>query len=373
MSQNLLRARFAALPRLGDVLTPDANSFGVLRFAMATFVLISHSYLYSAGTSAAEPLYGWLGRSLGECAVQVFFILSGVMVAQSFDRSRSVVDFAVARGLRIFPALIVVVLLTAFLLGPAVTRLSFADYLSSPGLYAYIAKTLSLTTGAASLPGVFDTVPYAGFVNSSLWTLKYEVLCYCGLALLGAAGLFQPRWQRVAVIGFMVLVATVSLNLPDDPDAFRFFDNMRYFAVFFGTGVLGYLVRRRLVIDGVLLIPLLVLFVVLVRTPFAEVSAALFLGYGSLWAATKTYGPLRALCNRFDTSFGIYIFAGPIQQTLLWLVPAITPAWLALTAFVIVLPIAFLSWIFIEKPAMRLRSTVGALLKKRRAAASLAG
>ena len=80
------RAHATPSPRLADILTPEANSFGVLRFAMATLVLISHSYLYCAGTSEAEPLVGWLGRSLGECAVQVFFILSGVMVAQSFDR-----------------------------------------------------------------------------------------------------------------------------------------------------------------------------------------------------------------------------------------------------------------------------------------------
>ena len=75
-------------------MSPEANSFGVLRLLMATFVLISHSYLYAAGTDAAEPLQPWLGRSLGEYAVQVFFILSGVLVAQSFDRSRSVLNFA---------------------------------------------------------------------------------------------------------------------------------------------------------------------------------------------------------------------------------------------------------------------------------------
>ncbi len=58
------RANATPSPRLADILTPEANSFGVLRFAMATLVLISHSYLYCAGTSEAEPLVGWLGRSL---------------------------------------------------------------------------------------------------------------------------------------------------------------------------------------------------------------------------------------------------------------------------------------------------------------------
>ena len=367
------RAHANPSPRLADILTPEANSFGVLRFLMATLVLISHSYLYCAGTSEAEPLVGWLGRSLGECAVQVFFILSGVMVAQSFDRSRSVVDFAVARILRIFPALIVCVLITSFLIGPIVSRLAPADYLMNPGLYGYLAKTLTLSTGSASLPGVFETVPYAGYVNSSLWTLKYEVLCYVGLALLGFVGLFQPRWRWPALTGLAFLVATVSLSLPSNPDAFVFLDNLRYFAVFFGTGVLAYLVRKDLRINALVLVPLFALFVVTVRTPFAEVGAALFLAYAALCAATLTWGPLRALCNRFDTSFGIYIGAGPIQQTLLWLIPTLTPIWLSLLAFAIVFPIAFLSWIGLEKPALRLRRSVVDLLKKRLPAVALPG
>ena len=104
------------------------------------------------GTSAAEPLQPWLGRSLGECAVRVFFILSGVMVAQSFDRGRSIVDFTVARALRIFPALIVCVLAVAFVLGPFASALPASDYFKSTELYSYAAKTLTLASGSAPLP-----------------------------------------------------------------------------------------------------------------------------------------------------------------------------------------------------------------------------
>jgi peptidoglycan/LPS O-acetylase OafA/YrhL len=333
---------------------------------MATFVLVSHSYLYAAGASTGEPLQQWLGRSLGEYAVQVFFILSGILVAQSFDRSRSVLDFGTARVLRIFPALIVCVAVTSFVLGPVVSRLSPAEYFSNPELYAYAAKTLTLSTGSASLPGVFETLPFAGYVNSSLWTLKYEVLCYVLLALLGAAGLFEERWRKVAVIGLAVLVATVSLGLPADIETYGFSDNLRYFIVFFFSGVLAYLARRELLIHGAVLIPLCALFITLAKTPFAEISSALFLGYGALWAATKTFGPLRAACNQVDASFGIYIFAGPTQQGLLWLVPGVPPIWLSLLAFAIDLPIALLSWTVIEKPALSLRMVLAGRTRKRR-------
>jgi peptidoglycan/LPS O-acetylase OafA/YrhL len=352
------RAHLANAPRLADILSPERNSFGVLRFAMATLVLVSHSYLYSAGTSAAEPLQPWLGRSLGECAVRVFFILSGVMVAQSFDRSRSIVDFTVARVLRIFPALIVCVLAVAFVLGPFASALPASEYFKSPELYSYAAKTLTLATGSAPLPGVFETNAYANYVNSSLWTLKYEVACYLGLGVLGAAGLFDQKLRWFAVAGLAVVVATVSLSLPVDPGDYGFTQNLRYFVVYFYGGVLAYLLRSYLVIAGVALLPLFLIFVVSVRTPFAEVGAMLFLGYGALWAATKMWGPLRGLCNRTDASFGIYIFAGPVQQTLLWLFPSISPVVLTLAAFAIVLPMAIASWRIIEKPSLRLRPVV---------------
>lgn len=353
-----IRTHLAASPRLADILSPDLNSFGVLRFAMATLVLVSHSYLYSAGASAAEPLQPWLGRSLGECAVRVFFILSGVMVAQSFDRSRSLVDFTVARVLRIFPALILCVLAVAFVLGPFVSALPASAYFKSPELYSYAAKTLTLSSGSAPLPGVFDTNAYANYVNSSLWTLKYEVACYLGLGVLGAVGLFDQKLRWFAAAGLAIVVATVSLSLPADPDDYGFTQNLRYFIVYFYGGVLAYLLRSYLVITGAVLLPLFLVFVASVRTPFAEVGAMLFLGYGALWAATKVWGPLRGMCNRTDTSFGIYIFAGPVQQTLLWLFPSISPVVLTLTAFAIVLPMAIASWAIIEKPSLRLRPVV---------------
>ena len=353
-----VHARLANSPRLTDILSPDRNSFGLLRFAMATLVLVSHSYLYAAGTSAAEPLQPWLGRSLGECAVRVFFILSGVMVAQSFERSRSLVDFTVARVLRIFPALIVCVLVVAFVLGPIVSALPVAEYFKSPQLYSYAVKTLTLATGSAPLPGVFETNAYAGYVNSSLWTLKYEVACYVGLGALGAAGLFDRKLRWFAAAGLAIIVATISLTLPANPDDYGFTQNLRYFIVYFYGGVLAYLLRDYLMITGALLLPLFLLFVASMQTSFAEVGAMLFLGYGALWAATKMWGPLRALCNRTDASFGIYIFAGPVQQTLLWLFPAISPVVLTLTAFAIVLPLAIASWRFVEKPSLQLRSII---------------
>ncbi|MGB4864934.1 MAG: acyltransferase [Hyphomicrobium sp.] len=358
-------------PRLGDIMAPEDNSFGVMRLLMASLVLISHSYMYTFGTTLAEPLTTWTGHSLGEHAVQGFFILSGILVAQSFERSRSLFDFAAARVLRIFPGLIVCVLLTALLLGPLVSQLAPEQYFSSPVLFAYIAKTLSLSTGSAPLPGVFTDVPMAGSVNSSLWTLKYEVLCYVGLALAGTAGLFAAKYRGVVTIALAAFLVVIFAGDPEPIENYTFTDNVRYFALYFGTGTLIYLVRDRLVITALALLPLAALFVFAQGTRFAELTTALLIGYAIVWAASHRFGPLRAWCNRIDLSFGVYIYAGPIQQALIDAAPALPPIANTAIAFALVLPLALLSWVLIEHPALSLRAVLRRKLQYRASAATL--
>ena len=344
-----------AVPRLGEIMAPEANSFGVLRLAMALLVLISHSYLYTSGTQSGEPLHAWTGHSLGQHAVQVFFILSGILVAQSFERSRSMIDFATARILRIFPALIVCVLLTALVLGPTVSRLSFADYLASRELPAYIAKTLLLITGNAPLPGVFETLPLANSVNTSLWTLKYEVLCYISLALAGLAGLFRRRWRSPATCALMGFVVLIFAAAPKDPASYGFTDNFRYFALYFGTGVLTYAIKDKLPVHGFLLLPLLTIFLLALGGRFGELATALFLAYATVWLAARSFGALRGVCNKLDLSFGVYIYAGPIEQALIYAFPNMHALGIAAMTVALALPLALVSWVVIEWPALQLR------------------
>lgn len=340
---------------LSDILAPDRNSFGAIRLAMAVAVLFSHSYLFRFGAVGSEPLESWTGHSLGEHAVQVFFFLSGILIAQSFDRSRNLVAFAAARALRIFPGLIVCVLATALLLGPVVSRLDGVAYFTDARLAAYILKTAGLVTGSAPLPGVFTDLPTAPLVNMSLWTLKYEVVCYFAVALLGVAGLFEPKWRSYAVGSLALLVAFAFVGEPKPAETFTTFDNVRYFTVYFGTGTLAYLLRDRIVIHPLLALPLLGVFLNAIGTRFAEVSAALFLGYATLVAASLSFGPLSRATREHDYSFGVYIYAAPTQQTLLQWMPEIDPLALSFWSLAAVVPLAYLSWTYIERPALTLR------------------
>jgi peptidoglycan/LPS O-acetylase OafA/YrhL len=92
------------------------------------------------------------------------------------------------------------------------------------------------------------------------------------------------------------------------------------------------------------------------------VAAALCFGYAAIYVASIDLGPVRQIANRYDLSYGTYIYAVPVTQALLVLDPTLG-VWplIALTA-IIVLPLALLSWNLIERPALALRTCIGTCL-----------
>ncbi len=341
-----------------DMLTPDKNSFGVLRLAMALLVLVSHAVFLTTGKVSMEPLYAWTGYTLGQHGVQVFFILSGVLVAQSLFLSRSVADYTLARALRIFPALAVCVLLTAMALGPLLSELPAAIYLRDQWTASYIVKTLSLWTGSAELPGLFQNNIVPRAVNTSVWTLKYEALCYGLFALVGLVLLHMKAWRQAAMIAafaWLMFALAVPSGISAAQGPRSMLHVLHYFTIFFGTGVLAYAARQWIPVHAAVLLPLGALFWMAIDTRFAVPAMALFLGYASIWLATFRFGPLRAFTNGNDYSYAAYLYHYPVAQAILHFAPNmhVVPL-IGLTAG-IVLPLAFLSWEMVERPALALR------------------
>ncbi len=340
---------------LKDLLPPARNNFAIVRLVAALSVLVSHCYLLQSGLSNSEPLRSSTGYSLGSYGVQVFFVLSGILVTQSLMRSSSLLDFATARALRILPGLVVCVLAVALVLGPTLSPLAISDYFASDALYAYLAKTLSLSTGSAGLPQLFSANPFPGMVNQSLWTLKYEVFCY---ALVGVVGGFLLRYGARSTRTCTVLGAWIGIMIlfpPSLGEGHTAVQNAHYFLLFFGVGALAYLARSSLPVSAYGVAALFLFFVLALGSRWTSAAAALFVGYGTIYVASIDLGPLRQLANRYDLSYGTYIYAFPVTQTLLTLEPTLgVGSLIALTIFV-VLPISLLSWVFVERPALAQR------------------
>ena len=178
--------------------TPPAsqrvNNFDAVRLAAALSVVFSHSFLIAEGSEANEPFARITGNQsiLGLVGVFVFFIISGYLVTESYCRRPAPGSFAARRMLRIYPGLVVNVLVCAFLIGPLVSTLPLGAYLASPELRQFLVDTLTLDPGPLHLPGVLFADNSVGLlINGSLWTLRYEVMMYLMIVALGVTHLLR--------------------------------------------------------------------------------------------------------------------------------------------------------------------------------------
>src|ERR1051325_2497363 len=156
------------------------NHFNLIRLFLAAGVLVSHCFP-SLGISQDEPwrLFTQSPRDFGTICVQGFFILSGLLVSQSFERS-TLQRYLAARALRIYPAAIVCAVLLAVVLGPLVSALSLRSYYSAPDFrhYLFQSSTFYGLQAKGRLFGVFPGNPEQGRMNTPLWTISWELLCY---------------------------------------------------------------------------------------------------------------------------------------------------------------------------------------------------
>lgn len=159
------------------IFVPKENAFNFLRLIFALIVIYEHSVLLSE--SDILPCIG-----LRVIAVNVFFILSGFWVTQSYLRSSSIKEYAKKRCVKIFPLYFTVVIFSAILL-VCFSTLSARDYFTDSGFIKYlIANLTTLNFIHPTLPGVFEGLALGGSVNGSLWTIKIELGFYIILPLI---------------------------------------------------------------------------------------------------------------------------------------------------------------------------------------------
>jgi len=340
-------------PTTSDVLTHRANNFDFVRFIAATSVLISHHFALSG---LPEPLV-LSYQTLGGFGVFVFFSISGYLVAQSWERDPSLLRFVHRRLLRIWPGLLVVLVLCAWVLGPLVTTLSLREYFTDKLTWTYFSTFLFQVQ--PFLQGVFPHSPVAYIPNGVLWTIPIEVHCYAYLAILGLLGVLRYRWLLLALVVALSLYYYVFHGAEAVWKAGGGRLHEVEFATFFFAGALLHHFReiwsspRRIalcwVVVGVAAAALVSaghqLIAAFVITPMVFVSFG-----ASSFPVVRRFG-------RFgDLSYGIYIYAFPVQQTIIWAwgdrLPFLPSLLLAL---VITLVLAYFSWHYIEKPALRLK------------------
>jgi peptidoglycan/LPS O-acetylase OafA/YrhL len=339
---------------LAHILDRDRNNFDLIRLFAALAVIFGHSfYLFPTG-GHAEPVTRLIEKNFsGTLAVGTFFFISGLLIPDSFVRSRSLPRYLLARIGRIYPGLLICLVLTVFVFGPIVTILPIHKYFASPETYGYVRDNWSLTTvggHAHPLPGVFEANTYKRAVNGSLWTLYAEIACYAYVFVGGIFGCLTSARAINFTVAVLISVHFIS------PASFPYFSDDHYsdplkVACFFLAGVLAYGNREYLVINWRYSAILIAIAVVMNRTEWAEyfLYAALFYTVLNVAAAPK----LRAIKLPGDFSYGIYIYGFLIQQTVAHFFPRIESYASNLICLPVALIFGYLSWNFVEFPSMR--------------------
>lgn len=328
------------------------NNLNLIRALAAIAVLVSHAYPIALGEEASQPLHQSLGHTLGALSVYVFFIISGFLIAMSYDRSRSKTQFVAARVLRLIPGLLISLLMVAFVIGPITTTLSLQTYLSSPDVWAFIARNLTLIKPQFTLPGVFETLPYPT-IEGSIWTLFHEVACYVGVFVVGAFGLLRRRLGISVIMGLYIL--GWALKDAMGIETIYIADKFYTLSVPFVLGMLVYLWQDHFPLSAVLALLLVAATALLRETLMYEITLLITMTYVTFWLAYIPNGTIRAFNHLGDYSYGIYIYAFPMQGLAIWLYGPMSPMMNTIISLPMTIIPSVLSWHYIEKPALNLR------------------
>lgn len=334
------------------------NNFDFLRVLFAIFVIISH----------ASPLYGladedWLlvhtkTVSFSNLGLAGFFCISGFLVYQSSVRSSGYVSFLWKRVLRIFPGLIINVLLVALVLGAIVSK-TF-DYYRDSSVYSYIYRNVGLYRLQYCIKGVFENNPFNCGINGSLWTLCYEFSFY----LLFIVFFLQKRLNKYVSWMMFPLFAMLLYLRWKHPD---------WDGWIWNTGMqVNQLVHFALWFVGGMLLSITSSFWMKYRVPIAAGSFVLMLGIFSrqmpvlslyfIWpvfvlAFANCKSPVISSLDKIgDPSFGVYIYGFVVQQTLIhYFYPIMGMGAFLFWSILLSLLLGYLSWYGVEKRALRLK------------------
>jgi peptidoglycan/LPS O-acetylase OafA/YrhL len=336
---------------LGPLTASRDNNFLLMRLLAALAVVVFHSYALLA-QSSNDPLTRLTGTGdLGAVGVHTFFFVSGFLVARSWCDRDGVLRFAMARILRIYPALTCATLFSIVLAGWSST-LPPGAFASAPDTWAFARNALGWKVHD-SIATAFATNPYATAVNVSLWTLPIELRMYVALMSLGMLGLLRGRVAPTLAIA--AIVATILY----EPQLFPVEPNMpstRLFALLFALGTLAYAWRERIVLS----VPAaLGIVCVMLWNPWRWTPGptyCLALGYVVLVLAYHPRLHVQRAARLGDYSYGIYVYSFPIQQAVIFALPSVrSPAAVLAASLPLCLVAAAASWHLVERPCIALK------------------
>lgn len=291
--------------------------------------------------------------------VPIFFFISGFLIFQSHQNSRSLYQFSVNRLLRIYPALIVCFAVSVLMV-LASGYLQGRDLISRPFLIWAIAQLSILQIYNADFMRSFGV----GVLNGSLWTVAVELQFYLLTPLLAWLTLRRAWcWALILALGVIANLALLvwtegfgaKLFSVSFPPWFYMFvlgawlstrsdwqqwllrlHPMTLLAAYALLSVAGHLLGWRVTGNEINPISYLLLAMLVFRLTYARPELS------------------ERLLGRNDISYGVYIYHMPVINLLVFHDKVGEP-WTVIAASVATVALALASWRWVERPALRLK------------------
>jgi peptidoglycan/LPS O-acetylase OafA/YrhL len=331
----------AAFDRAGG----RSSGFDYLRLGLAVAVLAWHSFRIS---DALTDYDGWWGPFV-RLILPMFFALSGFLVAGSLERVTAIHHFIILRIMRIMPALFIQLLFSAIIIGGLFTVLPPADYFTHPMFLDYFWNSIGRVR--YFLPGVFTDNPVPVF-NVSLWTIPFEIKAYLLLISLWLMGAVRRPWLLMLSLLVMQCVSPLIETLQGAPlpPVSHVSGDVLVFAFCFGTAL--YLCRDTIPLRTSWALAALAIALLLLASPAGGDLAGPPAAYFTVWLGLRNPQRIGVLASA-DISYGIYLYAYPIQQSVVALFPDLRVWWFIIpVSLLLTLGMAILSWRHVEKPAL---------------------
>jgi peptidoglycan/LPS O-acetylase OafA/YrhL len=354
--------------KLGQEFDPRNNALNAWRLLLATGVILCHSWPLTGRRVSFAPAH----QLLRDVWVDGFFAISGFLITWSWFSNPRLRNYFAARGLRILPGLWVCLIITAFVIAPigvAIQGGPAAQLLLSRAPIVYVLKNSAVALLQPDIGGTPRGIPWPHMWDGSLWTLLWEVFCYIAVAVLGVVGLLSRRWLLPAVLALALfgsaLLPPWSSHAEEPPGTqqavdvatvvLEFWAVAARFAVMFAAGALLYQLRNVIPARWSLVAVSGVIVLAASLMPNYRLLGAIPLAYAIIASGALIHN--KRLRLRTDLSYGVYIYACPIQQLLVICgLGSLNPIVFAIIAAIATVPLAALSWFLVEKRALSLKS-----------------
>ncbi|WP_054511505.1 acyltransferase [Chryseobacterium sp. ERMR1:04] len=316
------------------------NNFDFIRVLLAFIVFVGH-----LGFLSASPSLEFLKHSPVEVGVFAFFIVSGFLIARSYERTSTLKKYIKKRLNRILPGYWLVVVLCTILLS-LVSTLSFAEYFTNSQTYKYLFwNSAFMNFMAPNLPGVFGN----GAVNGALWTLKIEMCFYFLVPVLFLFFGKNNKYRNVSLIVFYFL-SLIYLNYFEMTGRVEISRQIPGALCYFIGGMLVYFNFEKFIkhknilfIIAILTVWIDLIFKIKLFSPIMISIIVLYIAYSLKFLNNfGKYG---------DFTYGIYIFHFPIIRVFatLGLFANYNPYFMAFVCMLVVIGVGVCSWHLYEK------------------------